>query len=80
MNNGESIIKNVEIIIPRTAEFHSKAQELSDYIQKLGLNYEQNDTLVRLMQEMTETAEKSGFAGGISFCMSVEGEGSTECP
>lgn len=68
----ENMVNEMEIIIPRSAEFHRKAQELSEFVHGLNLSHEQNNELVRLMQEMTETAEKSGFAGGIQFCTSFE--------
>lgn len=56
---------DISIKIPRTDEFRETAKRLSDFIESLLLPTEDNHRLIELMVEMTNAAERSGFAAGI---------------
>lgn len=61
--------KDFAIELKRSEEFYKTAQKLSDYIKKLPLSNDENDTLVSIILEHVTAAEKSAFAQGFNMAM-----------
>lgn len=61
----ENIIDLFKIIeLKRSEEFYKTAQKLSDYIKKLPLSNDENDTLVSIILEHVAAAEKKRICAG----------------
>lgn len=55
---------NLTCILDRTPEFKQKAQEISDFIERLPLTKAENDRLVFLLVEQVQIAEHDAFFQG----------------
>lgn len=70
--------KDFAIELKRSEEFYKTAQKLSDYIKKLPLSNDENDTLVSIILEHVTAAEKSALAQGFNMAMDFAGSGEKE--
>lgn len=59
--------KDFAIELKRSEEFYKTAQKLSDYIKKLPLSNDENDTLVSIILEHVTTAEKAHLRRALTW-------------
>lgn len=59
------------IQIERTEEFLEAAKKVSEYIHSLPLSHEQNDTLVQMLLDQTQAAERSAFRFGLDMGIKI---------
>lgn len=60
-------MNNYALEISRSEEFTKIAEELSQYIIKLGLPVTQNDQLIALIIKQINEAERTQFMKGLEF-------------